>query len=213
MGDRARAGGLCGGLEERTDRPQAAIASRPFERGLARRGGAQTEAHGLLCPGREVQGDPQAHDGIEHRADRPRERCALREGARAGYVPTATDEAHAIGLVLDGACFEVLACFEAREPVHEPQGLLAGAAGTPPRHQGPLPGHLLGFYEELGEGRVCGIQRLRREHHLGIARDLDAPRDRSVVLDRAAAQLQILVRCDPDRNARLDPLVDAFDLE
>ena len=209
MGDRARAGGLCGGLEERIDRPQGAIASRPFERGLARRGGAQTEAHGLLGPGREVQGDPQAHDGIEHRADRPRERCALQEGTGAGYVPTPTDEAHAIGLVLDGACFEVLE----REPVDEPQGFLASAAGTPPRHQGPLPGHLLGFYEELGEGRVCGILRLRREHHLGIARDLDAPRDRSVVLDRAAAQLQILVRCDPDRKARLDPLVDAFDLE
>ena len=59
-----------------------------------------------------------------------------------------------------------------------------------------------GLHEHLRERRVRGVGGRRRQHHLGVARQLDLAGAPALVGDRHAAHLRVVVRRDQDVRRR-----------
>ena len=197
-------------LDERHDRRRRGMAFRHRQGGLARIGEPETEGQRPARARRHFQDPAQTKDRIQHVAGRARQRALQRQRRGRRQRPATTDEAVAVGLAGERQLRRRLLL---DQPVRQPPAPLVGAARAPAREQRPPLRHRLGLHEQLGEGRMSGIRGARLQHHLEIARDLEAPRPGRGVLDAAVADLAGLVRCDRDRQRGEDVLLDAQDLD
>ena len=142
----------------------------------------------------------QREHGIEDGAGSVGERPAVHHRDRCPDLAPAAEEAGPVGLELRLAH---LLAFDDGD-VRRPDLGLAGRATAPRRQDGTAPGEMLRLHEELGESRVRGVGGGRRQHELGVRRDLDVPRAAAGVRDRDAAYLGVVLRRDDDLERRGD---------
>ena len=91
----------------------------------------------------------------------------------------------------------------------------AGSVARPAaagRQQRPEIGDRFGLDEEVGEGRVRGIGRRRRQHELGVGGQLDLPRLRPQVRERHPAELGVVLGRDQHLERGRDGAVAPVDL-
>ena len=139
-----------------------------------------------------IQRDATANRGhrIEHRSGTSREWPVIVQCLRISGAAAATDEAHAIGLVRD----RVACRARCGQEVKHPRRRLVESARTARAQDRLALVQDLGFHEQLAEGRMRSVGGRRREHDLGIARDIKHPARGSVAGEADAAQLHIIVR-------------------
>ena len=161
--------------------------------------------------GRDRHDPPQREDRVEHGAGRPREAGAGRHRRRLVERPAATEKAHPVGLVLERRDRRAVRPGEALvgHDVDEPAARVALGARAPRGQEGVVAGQILRLDEQLGEGRVAEVRRLRLQDHLGVARQLDRPRPVVVVGDRQTAHLDGVLGRDDRLGEGFDPVVDA----
>ena len=118
--------------------------------------------------GGRPRGEPdpaaEAEDRVQHRADRVRERTPVDDRDRRADRPTPAEEAGPIGLVLDDPAGLLLD----RRDVRGPDRRLVAGSWTAGRQEGADLGDELGLHEQVLEGRVSDIGRLRREDDLRV---------------------------------------------
>src|SRR5206468_9534586 len=89
--------------------------------------------------------------------------------ARRSNPVAPTEKARAVALVLQRADRLSLQ----RGQVGEPDTSLVRGTRAPRRQQGPEPGHELRLHEQVREGRVGLVRRLRSQYDLGVGREID----------------------------------------
>ena len=141
---------------------------------------------------------PQREDRVEHRADAVRQRPVVGQRRRRPDVPVAADEAHPVGLVLDGP--DPLA-LDHREVGH-PHARLVRRPRPPRRDQRVERVEMAGLHEHLGEGGVRVVGRRGRQHDLGVRRQLDLARASTAVGERHAPHLGGVLARDHDLHRR-----------
>ncbi len=150
----------------------------------------------------------EAEDRIQHRADRVRERTPVDDRDRRADRPAPAEEAGAIRLVLDDPAGLLLD----RRDVRGPDRLLVPGSRTAGRQQGADIGGELGLHEQVLEGRVSDVGRLRREHDLRVRRQLDLARCGAEIGQRHAADLRVVLRRHDDGQAGRDRAVATGEL-
>ena len=119
--------------------------------------------------GRDAHAPAQREDRIEHRTDRVRERPAVDHRDRRSDAAAAAEEAGPVGLDLGFPTTLAIDDGEMRSP-----DFRLGRRSPPARRQdGAYFGEIFGLDEQLGERRMRDVGGLRRQHELGIGRDLD----------------------------------------
>ncbi len=178
------------------------VALREREGRLAARGhpGGEREPH--HAPRREAHALAQAHDGVEQHAGGAGERAPVeRLGVLRAAAPA--EEVAAVALPLHRTLRPALLA----DDVHrEELGVLRGARPAPTEQRVAL-GHVLRLDEELAEGGVGEVVGVRREHDLGVARDLELPRALAVVRHLQPAHLDVVLGRDGDVELRSDLVV------
>ncbi len=125
------------------------------------------------------------------RTDRPRPR------KRARSVSYWIDAA---GLLLD------------RRDMRGPDRLLVAGSWTAGRQEGADIRDELGLHEQVLEGRVSDVGRLRREDDLGVRGQLDLTTARAEIRQRYAADLRVVLRRHDDGQAGRDRAVATGEL-
>ena len=120
-------------------------------------------------PGASVHPAAEAEDRVEHGADRVRQRAPVDHRDGRPDRPAAAEEAGAIRLVLDDAAGLSLD----RRDVGGPDRPLVARSRPAGRQQRADLGRELGLHEQVLERRVGDVGRLRRQHDLGVRRQLD----------------------------------------
>ncbi len=123
-----------------------------------------------VAPGASVTRQPEAEDRIQHRADRVRQRAPVDDRDRRADRPAAAEEAGAVRFVLD----------DARRSAPSTAATCAAQIGGSSAERGrrvasraPISGTNSVCDEQVLEGRVGDVGGLRREHDLGVRRQLD----------------------------------------
>ena len=153
--------------------------------------------------GREADAAPQAEDRIEHGARGVGQRPAVDHRHRRADAAAAAEESRRgrsrterrRRLALDG------------DDVGRPDGGSSADRGAAGRQERPELRHELGLDEEVGERRVRGVGGRRRQHELGVGRQLELARLRAEVRDRDAADLGVVLRRDHDLERGRDGAV------
>ena len=195
---------------------------RPLERGrlrgTCRRGRAPRRAT-RRRPSRRSRGrsrraraDPaaEAEDRVEHRADRVRQRPPV-DHRRPASGPNGPGRGSAPGRSRTGSTAPLVLLD--RGDVRGPdRRLVAAIVGRRVASSAPMLGDELGLHEQVLEGRVGDVGRLRCEGDLGVRRQLDLARLRAEVGQRHAPDLGVVLGRDDDRQAGRDRAVAAREL-
>ncbi len=112
------------------------------------------------------------------------------ERDRVGGAASAADELGAIGLPFDRSAEPSIDA----EHVKGPDGTLVRAARPPAEQQAGVLRVVLGFDEQLPEGRMREVVLRTRQHDLGVAGDFDFARPIAVVGDRQPPDLDVVFR-------------------
>ena len=94
-----------------------------------------------------------------------------------------------------------------RRDVGRPDRLLVAGSWPARRQERPDVGGELGLHEQVLEGRMRHVGRLRREHDLGVGRQLDLASVRTEIRQRHSADLRVVLRRHDDGQAGRDRTV------
>ena len=166
--------------------------------------GAEYEHQLRARPRAEIHRAPQGEDGVEHASGRTRQRRTRSQGLGPVEAGAASDEARAVGLVLERAVAE--------QRVHHPREALAALTRPAAREQRAAPGIEFGLDEELRERQVAPVGGVPGEHDFDVAGQVERARARGAVAQRDPPHLQRRPRRHHGLEARLDAVVVARDL-
>ena len=148
-------------------------------------------------PGHATGGEPdalaEAGDGIEQDAGRAGEGPPV-ERLRVPGASPAAQEARPVGLPLHGSLGAPLLADDVKSPGRR----VVGGTRTPVAEDRGALRHVLRFDEQLAEGRMGQVVGRGREHHLGVARDLNLARAVAVVRHHEPPDLHVVLRGDGD---------------
>ena len=139
--------------------------------------------------GSQADSTPEAEDGIQYRPDRVGERTSIEDRDRVSDRMAPTDESGTIRLVLNDTACLVLH----RGDVSGPDRLFAAGSWTAGSQKSTDFGHELCFDEQVLEGRMSDICRLRRKGNFRIRRQLDLAISRPEIGQRNAADLCVVL--------------------
>ena len=178
-----------------------AVLADQLQAAVALLGGAGDEVDGgrLFRFQRDAAAD--RHDRVEHRAFAVGQlRLLAIEHLRFGRAAAAADEPRAVGLVGDRVDVGVVH----RQQVEHPRHMLVGRARTARAHDRLQLLHQFGLHEQLAEGGVQRVGDRRRQHHLGVAGQLDRAARAAAVGDARAAQFDVVFRRHHDLGVRVE---------
>ena len=182
---------------------------RAAQREIARLGLARSHrehAHEIRRgAGCERERAAHAQGGVEHVAERARERGPRLERRGARERAATSHEARAVGLEADAARPE-------QRMGHHLRGGLR-AARPPAREQHAPLGVRTRLEEELREGRMARVGAGVVQHQAEVGRHADAARSRARVVQPDPAQLGVRIARDHDLAGRLDAVLAAQDRE
>ena len=167
---------------------------------------AGREREAREAAGGDSQPGPDAEDGIEDRARRPRERASLERLGLLRPAPAA-QEARPVGLPFHRR----LRAAVDREDVEREERRLLRRPRPAPREEGGGLGDPLRLDEELPEAGIRRVLRESAERELDEARELDLPRPLAEVRQRDAPHLGVVLGRNRHLEARLDLVVAAPD--
>ena len=144
---------------------------------------------------------PQRDDGVEDRSVGVGKRTGRQQGRRRGRRSAAPDEPAAVGFAGHPALPAALAHHDIEQP-RRPLLRRSRAAGA---ENGGSGTHEFRLHEQVAEGGMGRVRSLRREHHLGIARQLDHAHRRRVVGELDAPQLHVVLGRNADLGVGLQP--------
>ena len=173
------------------ERGRIAILLGEVEGRRARRRDERREGHAHRLAGRDQHAPPQAHDRIEHRAGRVGQRPAVDHRRRCPDPAPAAEEAARDRSPTAG-----------RRPSRpRPSTTWASQTGASPLDRGR---RVASSVSSSGTHSVCtlrlenagwaSVRRRRRQHDLGVRRQLDLPRPRPEIRERDAPHLGIVLR-------------------
>ena len=152
---------------------------------------------------------PDADDRVEHRPRRIRQRRTTLEGSRGGERPMPPDEPKPIGLVGNPAGRGTAH----RHHVHHPWRLFFGRPRSSRAVDGMTAADEFRLNEQIAEGRMRFVLRLRGEYDLRVARHFNRPRSVGTVAQGDATQLDVVFWRDTDLRIRFDLVIGPTKLD
>ena len=197
-----------GEVEHAVGQPPVDVLVRQRQAGLARVGHAVDDVDDRGLRGLQRDHAPRRSHRVEHRPRAARQGAGLAQRLRRVQAAAAADEARAVGLMRHPAG---LGAVHRQQVQHVGRGLVGGTrpAGAQQRRR---VGQALRLHEQLAEGRVLRVGGCRRDHHLGVAGDLDAAPPAAAVGDAQPPQLDVVFGRDDDFGVGIDALVAAPEL-
>ena len=189
-------------------RRRIAVLVRQVEHLATRWCGQGPERHARRGAGREPHAAAEAEDRVEHGSVGARKRATVRDCDGRAKLPAAPNETCTVRLELQ---FTIHVAFDDGEMCRPGLGLLRRAA--PPRREDDADfGDVFRLHEELGKRRVRVIGDRRRQHDLGVGRQLEGPDTTAHVGDAYPANLRVVLGRDDDVQRRRYVAVTADEL-
>ena len=133
---------------------------------------------------------PEAHNRVEHRADRVGEWVAVDDRHRRSDAATAAEKPAAVGLIFhlaDGFSF-------GDDHVHRPIWGSPCDRGRRVASSAPRSGNKFRLHEQIGKSRVSRIRCRRRQDDFGVRCQLDLSASCPEIRDRHPAHLRVVLR-------------------